>query len=180
MAPNTNWKVGQFMTVQPCTVAADLALEDARDRMEANNIRHLLVTRLGRLVGVISNRDITFAQTLPGINTKKLEVGDAMTEHVYMCTADTPLEEVANEMEDHRYGCAVVLDDEFVVGIFTTIDAMRALRTMLHGSPVEPRTVPTHLIDVTEERQRVEHHVRIGNDYITSRLKGPPPIGRVI
>jgi hypothetical protein len=52
------------------------------------------------------------------------------------------------------------------------------MRTVLHGSPVEPRTVPTHLVDVTSERERVEHHVRIG-DTIAARLHGPPPIGRV-
>ncbi len=179
MAPTQNWNVGHFMTVQPCTVAADLGLDDALDRMEANNIRHLLVTRNGRLVGVISNRDVTFAQSLPGMKAKKLVVADAMSEHVYMCSDDTPLEEVAEQMEDHRYGCAVVLQGDFVVGIFTTTDAMRAIRAILKGLPVQPRTVPTHLIDVTGERERIEHFVRLG-DKMSASLKGPPPIGRVI
>jgi predicted transcriptional regulator len=163
------------MTVQPCSVAADLALADALDRMEANNIRHLLVTRDGHLVGVISNRDIALAESLPGIKAKKLKVADAMSEHVYMCNTDTPLEEVATEMEDHRYGCVAVLQDDLVVGIFTTTDAMRAIRTIVGGTIVEPRTVPTHLVDVTAEREHVPHHVRIGAG-MAQAVKGQPSL----
>lgn len=175
MAIENDWNVGQFMTVQPCTVAADLALADALDRMEANNIRHLLVTRDAHLVGVISNRDISLAQSLPGINAKKLKVSDAMSEHVYMCDAATPLAEVAAEMEDHRYGCVVVLQDELVVGIFTTTDAMRAIRTIVSGTIVEPRTVPTHLVDVTAEREHIHHHVRIGAG-MARAVRGQPSL----
>jgi acetoin utilization protein AcuB len=174
---SNDWNVGQFMTVQPCSVAADLALADALDRMEANNIRHLLVTRDSHLVGVISNRDVALAENLPGIKAKKLKVADAMSEHVYMCKASTPLEEVASEMEDHRYGCVVVLQDDLVVGIFTTTDAMRAIRTIISGTIVEPRTVPTHLVDVTAEREHIHHHVRIGAG-MARATKGPPPIGK--
>jgi CBS domain-containing protein len=159
-----SWTVSHFMTLQPCTVDHGLSLDDAGDRMTANNIRHLLVTRSGRLVGVLSNRDISVARAI--LSKKKgdnAKIDEAMSEDVYTCGVDTALEEVATQMEEHRYGCAVILDDDFVVGIFTTTDAMRALRSVIRGEAVEPRTIPTHLVDVTAEREKVEHHVRLSD-----------------
>ncbi len=150
------------MTVQPCTVDHGLALEDARDRMWANKIRHLLVMRGGHLCGVLSERDISLAMGLPGMKLAQPKVEEAMSTHVYACQVDTPLEDVVAEMEAHRYGCAVVLDDEYVVGIFTTTDALRVVRTLLTGAPVEPMAAPTHLVDLTGEREKVTHHVRLG------------------
>ena len=156
------WTVSQFMTLQPCTVDIDLSLDDAGDRMQANNIRHLLVTKSSRLVGLLSTRDVSVSRSILGTRKdKKTKIADAMSQEVYTCAVDTPLEEVATQMEEHRYGCAVVLDDDFVVGIFTTTDAMRAVRTLIRGEAVEPRTIPTHLVDVSAERERVEHHVRL-------------------
>jgi acetoin utilization protein AcuB len=163
MTAKENWTVEHFMTLQPCTVDYGLSLQDAKERMEANNIRHLVATRGNWLVGVLSSRDIAVAINLPGVKASKVTVGEAMSQHVYTCQTSEPLEEVATKMEEERYGCAVVLRGEAVVGIFTTTDALRALRAVIAGKPVEPRTVPTHLVDVTKERQRTEHHVRLGD-----------------
>jgi acetoin utilization protein AcuB len=44
---------------------------------------------------------------------------------------DTPVDEVAREMADRRYGCAVVIEGGKVVGVFTTTDALRALSELL-------------------------------------------------
>lgn len=161
--PPSDWKVANFMTLQPCTVDHGLSLEDAEDRMRANNIRHLLVTEQSRLVGVLSTRDVSLARTIKGKKHANPSLSDVMSSHVYTCSADTPLREVAAEMEKHRYGCAVVLDDDFVVGIFTTTDGMRALRAVIAGEHVPRKTYPTHLLDVSGERQKVEHHVRLGD-----------------
>jgi acetoin utilization protein AcuB len=41
------------------------------------------------------------------------------------------LDEVVSEMAQHKYGCAVVLDNGKVVGVFTTVDALRAFADLL-------------------------------------------------
>jgi acetoin utilization protein AcuB len=46
---------------------------------------------------------------------------------VYTVQPETPLLDVAAAMADHKYGCAVVTEGHHVVGIFTTVDALRAL-----------------------------------------------------
>lgn len=154
--------VGDFMTYTPCTADEGLSLVDAQDRMNANNIRHLLVTRNDHLVGLLSSRDITFALSLPGVKPEKLTVFHAMTTAPFTCGPKAALAEVCKEMEQHRYGCAVIVDDGLVTGIFTTTDALRAVRALATGEKVEPMTKPTHIVDQPKVRPHIEHSVRLG------------------
>lgn len=166
------------MTREPLTVAQDLSITDGLDRMSANNVRHLLVVRDDRLVGVISNRDLNFAASLPGVDPDKVEITAAMHGRVYVCDEEAPLEDVAHDMEAHRYGCAVVLKDGFVVGIFTTTDAMRVLRTLVTGKDVEPAVHPTHRVDQPATRETVEHHVRVGDSLRRAHARPSPNQGK--
>lgn len=150
------------MTYTPCTADEGLSLVDAQDRMSANNIRHLLVTRDDHLVGVLSSRDITFALALPGVKPEKLTVTNAMATEPFTCGPKASLAEVCKEMEAHRYGCAVIVDEGLVVGIFTTTDALRAVRALATGEKVEPMIRPTHIVDQPKVRPHVEHSVRLG------------------
>lgn len=154
--------VGEFMTFTPCTADEGLGILDAQDRMSANNIRHLLVTRNDHLVGVVSSRDITFALSLPGVKPDKLTVFQAMSTAPFTCGPKASLAEVCKEMEAHRYGCAVIVEDGLVTGIFTTTDALRAVRSLIKGEVVEPMVKPTHIVDQPKVRPHVEHSVRLG------------------
>jgi acetoin utilization protein AcuB len=54
-----------------------------------------------------------------------------MSPEVYTIGADAPLLTVVVEMADHKYGSAVVMEGNSVVGVFTTIDALRAFAALL-------------------------------------------------
>jgi acetoin utilization protein AcuB len=56
-----------------------------------------------------------------------------MTSHPYFVSPDAKIDEVVSEMAEHKYGAAVVMQNEKVVGVFTTVDAMRAFNELLHG-----------------------------------------------
>jgi acetoin utilization protein AcuB len=101
--------------------------------MRAWGIRHLPVLEAGKLVGVLSQRDALFVETLRDVDPTKVPVEDAMSSDVYIVGPDAPLTEVAGEMADHKYGCAVVTDGPRIVGIFTTVDALRALIGIAEG-----------------------------------------------
>lgn len=155
-----NPPISEYMTPTPATVMADLTLADAMDRMFADNIRHLpVVNDVGRLVGMLSTRDIAVTASLRGMDPAKLTVEAAMSPAPYTCEASTPLSDVAFQMEKGRLGSAIVTDDGKPVGMFTTTDAMRALRSAIAGEPVEAAVKPTHVVDHTEpdERRRVDH-----------------------
>jgi acetoin utilization protein AcuB len=137
--------VAQYMTAEPATADRGLLLSDAQQRMDMDNIRHLVVVEEGRMVGVLSTRDVAVALGLPGADPKKLTVADAMSKDPYACAATTPISDVALAMEQHRYGCAVIVDHDEVLGVFTTTDALRALRALATGQPAEAATKPQHL-----------------------------------
>ncbi len=121
--------VRQYMTSSPETIAADLTLAQARDRMFQLQARHLPVVDNGELVGILSDRDLRLAEALDGdLNAK--QVRHAMTQMTFTCGPEAHLHAVAAEMAEHRYGSAVVVDPEHpghVLGLFTTTDALAAL-----------------------------------------------------
>lgn len=124
--------VEKFMTTSPHSVGVDQPLSRAHAMMREHHIRHLPVLSGGRLMGVVSERDLHIMETIAGVDPRSVEVGEAMSTVVYAVPPGTPLDEVAREMAEHRYGCVVVMENEKVVGMFTTVDLARALAELLH------------------------------------------------
>jgi acetoin utilization protein AcuB len=123
--------VEQFMTHSPHTIGDEQPLSVAHRLMRQHQIRHLPVLHGGKLVGMVSQRDLHFIETLANLDPEKVTVGDAMSTDVYAIGPCTTLRKVAEEMADHRYGSAVIVDQERVVGILTAVDGMRALSSIL-------------------------------------------------
>lgn len=115
------------MTPTPHSVGRDQPLSLAHERMRAYGVRHLPVLDGGKLAGILSQRDALLVETLREVDPATTLVEEAMSTDVYVVAPNTPLKEVATAMADHKYGCAVVVDGSHVLGIFTTIDALRAL-----------------------------------------------------
>jgi acetoin utilization protein AcuB len=158
------------MTEEPCTVDAGLSIADAQQRMVQNNIRHLLVVSGDRLVGVVSSRDLAVASSLADTNADKATVEVAMRPSVYVCDTSTPLSAVAYDMEAHRYGCAVVLEEGRAVGIFTTTDALRALRQIVTNAPAEPIKPAQHTKSDSSPDLLREHRVRLGEQLFRAHI----------
>jgi len=157
-----SWTISDFMTPVVCCADVELTLGDARDRMAANKIRHLLITRGPVVVGVISQRDIDVADA----SARKREtptIADAMHTDVYSCATDAPLEEVAAAMEAKKLGCTIVREGDKAVGIFTTTDALRAIRALVRGEAVEPLSPPTHIVAHDEDGPIARHEVRVSD-----------------
>jgi acetoin utilization protein AcuB len=100
--------------------------------MREHRVRHLPVLEAGKLVGLISQRDLHFIETLQDVDPNNTTVEEAMTTDVYITGPYAPLEEVAATMAENKYGSAVIVDRGKVVGIFTTVDALSALTQLLH------------------------------------------------
>jgi acetoin utilization protein AcuB len=122
--------IRDFMTPAPHSIGRDQPLSMAHERMRGWGIRHLPVLEGGKLVGILSQRDALLVETLRDVDPAKVPVEDAMTSDVYLVSPDAPLGEVASAMAEHKYGCAVVMNGTHLTGIFTTIDALRALITL--------------------------------------------------
>ncbi len=123
--------ISAFMTLGPVVIGSDRPLEEAHRVMRERSIRHLPVVDGGRLVGVISQRDIYLCQTVKGIDPAFEPVREAMTPDPYSVAPEAALEEVAGAMARRKLGSAVVVDGGAVVGLFTTVDALRALSRLV-------------------------------------------------
>ena len=122
------------MTRGTHVVRPDDTLATARDLMRRHEIRHLPVLDKGKLAGVLSQRDIFIIESAIGDNLKFISVEDAMSPDAYCVRPDASMEEVAAEMAKRKYGCAVVMIEGQMRGIFTTTDALLALSRLLESA----------------------------------------------
>jgi len=120
-----------WMTPAPHSVGREQPIATALRLMRIHAVRHLPVLEDGKLVGVVSERDMYFVQSIVGVDITKTKVEEAMTQGVYCVDPDALLRSVVAEMAEHRYGCAVVVEGKKVVGIFTTHDALDLLAETL-------------------------------------------------
>lgn len=122
--------IQKYMTRGPQTIGQEQTLDVAHSVMRQHGVRHLPVLEAGKLVGVLSQRDLHLVETLRDVNPATTTVDEAMTSDVYITGPDAPLDEVASQMAEHKYGSAVIVERGKVVGMFTTVDALNALATL--------------------------------------------------
>jgi acetoin utilization protein AcuB len=131
--------IRRFMTPSPHSITSRHTLAEAHQTMRERGVRHLPVIDDGKVIGVVSQRDLYLLETLRGVDAARERVEEAMSSDPFIVEPSAALEEVAESMASHRHGSALVVEGEAVVGIFTTTDALRALVTLIRqgGKGVE-------------------------------------------
>jgi CBS domain-containing protein len=95
--------------------------------MDEMKVRHLPVREGGKIVGILSDRDLGLLMDNRS-SKARLTVEDAMISSVYSVNSDRLVSEVAREMLEHRVGSVLVTGgDGGLIGIFTDSDALRIL-----------------------------------------------------
>lgn len=139
--------VGTYMVKGPYVCEPAQSVQDALEFMIECEIRHLPVVDEGRLVGIVSDRDLRAAAALP--QAKKLLVEDVMKQDVFFATKEASLKEVVQEMRDRKLGSTVIVNsDREAIGIFTATDALGVLADLLENDRSERDYV---IDDVIEE-----------------------------
>ncbi|WP_428263558.1 CBS domain-containing protein [Haliangium sp.] len=128
-------RVAQYMTRLPHTIDHRQPLAQAHELMRTYQIRHLPVLQDGKLLGLVSLRDLHLIETLRDVDPNDVPVEDAMADNPYTVSPDEPLDAVAAVMANNKIGSAVVVDQGEVQGIFTTVDALRALLHLWKEQP---------------------------------------------
>jgi len=119
--------IRDYMTESPHTIGSEQSLTKAHALMREHSIRHLPVLHGGKLAGMVTVRDLHLVETLKDVDPENVRVEEAMTTEPYVVAPSATLKEVVLEMADRKLGSAVVVDGKKVVGVFTTVDALRAL-----------------------------------------------------
>ncbi len=127
--------VAELMTRDVVTLTEDETLAHAQRCMARGRIRHLPVVREGRLVGLITHRDLLAASfsIFAEINTNEqrrvfdtVRVVEAMHRDVVTVSPGLSVSKAARILLENKYGCLPVVDEEdHLVGILTEADFLR-------------------------------------------------------
>jgi len=123
--------IQKYMTYVPKTIGCEQTIAQASEIMRKLHIRHLPVLKGGELVGVLTDRDVNLVLSFKDVDAQTLTVDEALTPEPYFTTPDAPLSDVVAMMAEKKYGCALIADNGNLVGIFTEVDAYRALAELL-------------------------------------------------
>lgn len=142
-------KVEEMMTHKPHTLLRTHTIADARNMMEALDIRHIPIVDANQtLQGVISQRDILAAQvsTLQQTATDKsaddTQLYEIMHSNVMTVAPQAGLKESALYMHKHRIGCLLVVNKGQLKGIITDTDFIAIAINLLEiQENIEPEEI---------------------------------------
>jgi CBS domain-containing membrane protein len=131
--------VRKIMMGSPVTLTPDDTLDLANNVISLGRIRHIPVVENGKLVGLLSERDLigAAANRIFGLNQKsrsallKTEsVKSIMKKRLVTVTPDTPIKDAARLMADKKIGCVPVISAGALVGLVTTTNVLRYLESI--------------------------------------------------
>lgn len=179
--------VGERMSKNLITVTRNTGVDDALRLMRDKNIRRLpVVDNQGKLIGIVSDKDLYLASPSPATSLDifemryllaRLGVEKIMSAPVITVQPDTPLEEAARIMADRKIGGLPVLDEqENLVGIITESDLFKIFVELL-GARSHGVRVTVRVPDVKGELAMLTSAVAVaGGDIMSlSTLEGPMP-----
>ena len=111
-----------------------MPIVDALNMMKRERIRRTPVVKDGKMVGIVSDKDLLNASPSPATSLSvwemnyllsKVLVKDVMTRKVLTVSEDTPIEEAARIMADNKIGGLPVVRGEHVLGIITETDLFK-------------------------------------------------------
>jgi CBS domain-containing protein len=152
MVPAEEYFVRDVMTTPVASVSSKTSLLDAALLLRGSATRHLPVVEEGRLVGLLTDRDLqrcapsrlipitedayneVFANTL---------VERVMTRDPQTVSSATPLKDAVSQMQQTKYGCLPVVDNGALVGILTRGDLIDTLENLLNGNAISRSALPS-------------------------------------
>jgi len=139
-------KINEIITHDPEVIRPGTALIEAAQKMKSLDIGMLPVCDGDRLVGVITDRDITVRGVAQGCDPKTAHVQEVMTPEVIYCFDDEDVKDVAKKMEEKKVRRLPVLNREKrLVGIVSLGDlAVRTGKEKLAGEVLERVSGPGH------------------------------------
>ena len=191
-------RVRDSMTRDVVTLGPEASAAEAWAVCREHNIRHVPVVEEGRLVGLVSDRDLRDVRGGGGERESDtprwVRLGDMMTRNIVTIHPLDTIEHAAREIYDRKIGCLPVVADGELVGITTSSDMMRALIELVgaHGRgswvEVEVSNEPGTLAGVTDVIRDLKVNIagiflgpadREANRVVVLRLETGNPAGTV-
>jgi CBS domain-containing protein len=137
---------------EPVCVQAEETLDAAARRLKKNNIGALPVCQNNRVIGMITDRDITMRGVADARDVSQMTVREAMSAEVLSCFGDDPVDEAAKVMRQNHVQRLAVLDrgDQHLVGIISlsalsgAASERRPYEVIFHKTFTDHRGHPHH------------------------------------
>jgi acetoin utilization protein AcuB len=133
--------VRERMSRKPVTITADTPITEALKVMRQKHVRRLpVLDQEGRMVGIVSEKDLLYASPSPATSLSiyemhyaltHLQTSELMSTEVITVTPETPVEEAARIMADNKIGGLPVMEDDWLAGIITETDIFKVFLEML-------------------------------------------------
>ncbi len=115
-----------LMSQDPATLGRNETLDLAESIMNLGRIRHMPVVDDGKIVGIVSQRDLFrsalitalgFGRKTTSALIKTIKIKELMTKHVITISAEATVKEAARVMIDKKIGCLPVVEDQKLIGL---------------------------------------------------------------
>jgi acetoin utilization protein AcuB len=142
--------VREVMQKNVVTISASERLSMVQDIMTLGHVRHMPVVQAGKLVGVVSERDLLRASLshLTGHRDEErraflhvVEIGRVMSTPPIVTTPESTIAESARVMAERKIGCLPVVDRHALVGMLTETDVLQ-LVAGVHPALAHPADPP--------------------------------------
>ena len=121
-------KVKEIMSPNPLTIPVDSTVMQAARAMEKHDSSCVFVKSKGKIVGIITERDITWRVVGKGASPKTTKVKSVMTTQIVVTRPDTSIEEALKAMTKNKVRKLPVVDGKGdLVGLVSTADIAKAL-----------------------------------------------------
>ena len=128
-------KITEIMSSPPITGTLDDFLSEVKEMLAVNNIKHLVIIEEGKLMGVLSERDLLLAispyvnsnvYTTRDLATLNQRVGQILERHPLYLDDQSELEDAIDMFDKNHISCIPIVDADFVpVGVVTKSDIIR-------------------------------------------------------
>jgi acetoin utilization protein AcuB len=169
--------VRDVMTKDLVTVTRKESARRAWETMRDRRIRHLPVVENGRLVGILSDRDLRAVLLSPGL--AGATVGELMSERPTTTRPEAPVEDAASLLVVKKIGCLPVMEGERLVGIVTETDLLAVLVELL-GLLSQSTRLDIVVPGGPDTYERVVDVIRRNHGRIMSVGAVPGPAGETI
>ncbi|TMC71460.1 MAG: CBS domain-containing protein [Chloroflexi bacterium] len=135
-------KVRELMTKQPVTVEPDATLGEVATLMKQEDCGSIPVVEAGRLVGIVTDRDIVIRGVAAGKDPKTQRVSEIMSSDPVAIGPDNDLSDAEKIMGDRQIRRLPVVDDGRLVGILVTAQIARAASERQTGETLKEISEP--------------------------------------
>ena len=136
-------KVRDAMTTQPRSAEPSQSLVEAAQVMKRADIGSLPVVEEGRLVAVLTDRDIVVRAVAEGVDLNVTLVGDIASREPVTVGPEDDLDEALRLMARHQVRRLPVVDEQRLVGVLAQADVATEAKASKTGEVVEEISQPT-------------------------------------